>query len=373
MQAGMARRVALRLLLTLLVITMAGRGTLEAQSGRESPLEVFVMRYPPGAEAGMARLQFVNAATGEVVSVDVRGDRFAIVGGYVQYADPSTGDIYRLWPDGRIERHPFIQPAPETRRIDWVVSPNQQWLAWMLTNDAGGGALQTVTTFARSDGTESRVILTDGPDAFMHAVPIALTDDWIFFFDRQPQGVGDYYFFKQYASIYRLDIAVEAPVPQLLPFEPNCFCGAGLSASGQYFARLEKSSEAGGYDVRLWDLTANVDTFADSLSTRYEAAGAAVISPDGRLVAYSLANNLALDSAGTGRERFMVAIMDRDTGEQRQLLYNPLLVPLLPFSWTEDGTGLLLYNPRQDGTWKLNIESGEVHQVASSTLLGVIR
>ena len=49
-----------------------------------------------------------------------------------------------------------------------------------------------------------------------------------------------------------------------------------------------------------------------------------------------------------------------------------LLVPLLPLEWMEDGSGVLLYNPRQDGTWKLTIASGEVRQVAGATWLGII-
>lgn len=345
--------------------------TAHAQQSRPAPIEVYVQRDVAELPSGMARLLFVNTVTGEIQTADVAGDGFTIVEGYVMYRDPATGIMYRTWPDGGTETHPFIQPAPETERIDWVVSPDHQWIAWMLTNRVSGG-IQTITTLARADGTAPRVILTDGPDAFVHAVPIALTDDWQFFFDRQPQGVGNYFFYKQYASLYRLDAGAEAPQPTLLPFEPNCFCGAGIAPNGHYFARLEQVTEAGGYDVRLWDIPANVDTFARSLNVNYEAAGAVLVSSDGRRVVYSLANDLAVDSAGSGRERFMLALMDVTSGEQRQLVYNQLLVPLLPLDWTEDGGGVLLVNPRQDGTWKLNLESGDIRQVSAATWVGTI-
>ncbi len=347
------------------------QGASVAQEAGMKPVEVYVMRTPSGAASGMARLFFVDPVTGEMATADVSGERFTVVGGYVLYEDPASGAIFRAWPDGRVEPHPFIQPAPETRALDWVVSPNGEWIAWMLTNDVSGG-LQSITTLARSDGTEPRVILTDGPDAFLHAVPIALTDDWTFFFDRQPQGMRSFLFYPQYASIFRLDAGGEASRPALLPFEPNCFCGAGISANGAYFARLEKVSDDGGYDIRVWDLAAGIDTFVLTLPTTYRLAGDVLVSGDGRRAVYSLANNVTLDSAGSGTERFMLALVDTGTRQQRPLLSSPLLIPLVPLGWTQDGGGVVLVNPRQDGTWKLNIETGEVRQVAGATWVGLI-
>lgn len=360
----MMKRGIVWLLVTAL---MAAGGPVLAQP--DSGLtEVYVMRTPPGVPAGMARLFFVDALTARTVTVDVSGDRFAIVGGYVLYEDTVTRAIYRAWPDGRVESHPFIQPAPETRRIDWVISADQQWIAWTLANQTDSG-LQTITTLARADGTQPRVILTDGPDTFMRVVPVALIADRFFFFDRQPQNVGDFFFYRQYAALHRLNLADPGAGPELLPFEPNCFCGGAVSTNGQYFARLEQVSPAGGYDVRVWDLAAGVDVFARSLNVNYQAAGAVLVAEDGRRVVYSLASNLSIDSATSGRERFMLALVDAARGEQRQLIYNPLLVPLLPLAWTEDGSGALLINPRQDGTWKIVLDTGEVRQVAAATWL----
>lgn len=367
----MRRRRFIWVVVVLICMAASVPVLARAQGSGSAPVEVYVQRSVAELPAGMARLLFVNTVTGEITSADVTGEEFTIVEGYVLYRDPASGIIYRTWPDGGTETHPFIQPAPETARIDWVVSPNHEWIAWMLTNQVSGG-VQTITTLARADGTAPRVILTDGPDAFVRAVPIALTDDWQFFFDRQPQGVGNFFFYRQYASLYRLDAGAEAPQPALLPFEPNCFCGAGIAPNGRYFARLEQVTEAGGYDVRLWDIPANIDSFARSLNVNYEAAGAVLVAPDGRRVVYSLANDLAVDSAGSGRERFMLALMDATSGEQRQLVYNQLLVPLLPLAWTEDGEGVVLVNPRQDGTWKLNLQSGDIRQVSAATWVGTI-
>ncbi len=365
-----------RLLRTLLRVAMLaaavllGAAAVLAQRSYDAPIEVYVMRTPPEASAGLSRVIFIDSVTGETVSADVEGGRFTIVGGYVLYQQPN-GTLFRLWPDGRTELHPFIQPAPETQQIDWVVSPDQNWIAWTLANRAGGGQVVTITTLARADGTEPRVLLMDGPDAFMRIRPLALTDDGIFFFDRQPQGVGDYFFYSQYAAVHRLDPG--SSEPRLLPFEPNCFCGAGLSADGRYFARLERVSETGGYDMRVWNLEAGLDSFAPSIPAPYEIAGAVLVAPDGSRVVYSLANNLTLDSAGSGRERFMLALVDVAAEEQRPLLFNPLLVPLLPMGWTDGGGSVLLYNPRQDGTWKLILETGEIRQVSGGTRIGMIR
>ncbi len=361
------------LVLLAAAVVSIGVMTARAQDNGNGSVEVYVMRTPPGGVDGAARLFFIDAVTGETITADVSGDRFSIVGDYVLYQDPASQTVFRAWPDGRTEPHPFIQPAPETVRLDWVVSPNRQWIAWTLVDRVENDALQTVTTLTRADGTNPRVIMLDGPDAFLQVVPLALTNEGIFFFDRQPQGVGDYFFYPQYASIHRLDTDAEVPTPELLPFEPNCFCGAGLSADGHYFARLERLSDDGGYDVRLWDLPAGVDVEAPSLAVSYQTAGGVLVAPDGRRVVYSLANNLTIDSVESGRERFMLAVVDRDSGSQRPALFNQFLVPLLPVAWTEDGSGVILTNPRQDGTWKLILETGEVRQVAGGTLVGVIR
>ncbi len=371
MTSALWLRVGLLLCALFLLLGLVA-GAAIAQRGYDAPVEVYVARGSLGGVGGTSRLFFVDSVTGEVLTVDVHGQRYTVVGEYVLYQDPDTGALLRAWPDGRTEPHPFIQPAPETERIDWVVSPDRAWIAWTLTNQAEGGQLATVTTLARADGTEPRIILTDGPDAFWRVLPLALTDERVFFFDRQPQGVAGFFFYPQYASLYRLDAGTGATQPELLPFEPNCFCGAGLSADGQFFYRLERVDEAGGYDARVWDLAAGVDIFASSISPPYRLAGAVLVAPDGRRAVYSLANNLTIDSADSGRERFMLALIDAEQRVQRPLLSSPSLVPLLPLAWTEDGQGVLLYNPRQDGTWKLILETGEVRQVAGATWVGLI-
>ncbi len=359
-------------ILALLVVSSLGFLPVAlAQRNYNAPIEVYVLRALPNAEAGAARLFFVDPVTGEAVTADVRGDRFTVVGGYVLFQNAEDGTLSRAWPDGRVEPHPFIQPIPETARIDWVVSPDGQWIAWTRTDRTADGQLTTLTTLARPDGGDQRVLLQDGPDAFLHIVPLALTDNSTFFFDRQPGGLGGFFFYPQYADVHRL--RPEQPAPERLPFEPNCFCAAALSADGQYFVRLEQASDSGGFDARVWDLAANIDTFAPTIAPPYALAGAALVSPEGERVVYSLANNVTLDSAGSGRERFMLVVVEAKQGEQRPLLETPLDRPLLPLAWTDDEHGVLLYNPRRDGTWKLSLDTGEIRQVASATLVGVIR
>jgi hypothetical protein len=145
-----------------LAVGGGGGAAVRAQQVLSDLVEVYVMLAPPDGQAGLARVYFIRMVTGDVLSADVRGGRFTLVGEYVLYEDPDTRALYRLWPDGRTEHHPFIQPAPETERIDWVVSPDGQWIAWMLTNRQADGQLQSVTTLARWDGTQPQIILTDG-------------------------------------------------------------------------------------------------------------------------------------------------------------------------------------------------------------------
>lgn len=367
------------ILLLLVLISLLSGASLPpaspvmAQAVSNGAVEVYAQRDWPGYEPGVARLSFVNSVTGDTTTTDARGEGFTVLGGYVLYRQPETGIVYRAWPDGRTEPHPFIQPAAQTEAVAWVVSPDGQWVAWTLTDVTADGQLITSTSLARADGSDWRVVYTDGPDTFWRVVPLALTDAQVLFFDRQPQGVAGFFFYPQYASVYRLDAALDGAQPSLLPFEPNCFCGAGVSADGRYFARLERLTDDGGYDLRVWDLNTDLDAFVPSLPARYQLAGSVLVAPDGERVVYSLANNLTLDSAGTGSERFMLALAEVGAGEQQTLLFNPLLVPLLPVQWTEDGRGVLLTNPRQDGTWKLLLETGEVRRIAEATYIGLLR
>lgn len=372
-----ARRWLLLLILAAVMASLLAAPTAGGQGDSPPLLEVYILDDVPqevtSVDPALSRIIFIDALSGEETHADVRGEHFTLLGGYVLFQDAGTGGIFRAWPDGRVEPHPFIQPTAETLAVAWAVSPDQAWIAWTLVNRAGEADLATITTLARADGSEQRLLLTDGPDAFFHVKPVALTNDGAFFFDRQPTGIDRYFFYEQYAAIYWLPAgAAEA---QLLPFEPNCFCGAALSPDGAYFARLEQVTGEGGYEVRVWDLTTGRDTFIPMLPVPplpYEMAGNVLIAPDGGRVIYSLANNLTIDSAGTGSERFMLALADVANAQQTPLFEAQLRQPLLPYAWSDGGAAALLYNPREDGTWKLVLDTGELIQVAAGRYLGAL-
>lgn len=356
----MIRHILFFLLLGLLI-------TSPHASAAQPPAGAQVFLQRGRGAAGEDRLTFINPLTGEALSVDVIGERYSLAGDSVLYFDPSTNAVRQAFADGRLRAHPFIQPGPTTRRVDWVISPDATRIAWTLT-DGQPEALTTLTTVAFLNGTNPRPVLNDGPRSGIRAMPVAFSaDSTTLYLDFQPDGIGDFTPYPQYAGLIALDIANSTW--DYLPDEPGCFCGAGFGAG--LFARLNVNEALTGFDLVLHNLTGQVRQIIPAQTLRdYTQAGSVLISPDGRQAVYALAQVRDFGRPNQSvRTVFMLA--DLQTLTQTPLA-DPITIYMEPLAWTEDNSAVIFTSRQRDGTWKITPAEGRLEQVSEATFLGTL-
>ncbi len=327
--------------------------------------QVFLQRDT--GDNGADELTFIDVLSGDETPVEVQGERYTLAGDHVMYYDPAAGRMMVAYPDGRVQEHPFIQPAGDTRRVDWLVSPDASQIAWTLTSGTSTG-LTTVTTLANLDGTNPRQVLVDGPRNSIRALPVAFNaDQTTLYMDFQPDGVGDFTPFQQYAGLFGLD--VEAGTQTYLPGEPGCFCGAGFGDG--WFLRLAVSNDLSGFDLKTYFLTGDVEQTLPALSlNNYTQAGDIVISPDGEKAVYAVAQ---IRDFGTADQsvRTVFVLVDLETMTQSALT-EPITTFVEPLAWTEDNSAVIFTSRQRDGTWKISLSDGKLTKVAEATYLGVL-
>lgn len=326
---------------------------------------VFTRRPAPPA----AEIIFVDKFSGQETRTAVTGERFTPAGDSVLYFDPNLNRVMQAFPDGVLREHPFIQPAPDTRRVDWLVSPDGRQIAWTLTSAAPGG-LVTTTYIAALDGGDQRAVLTDGPRDGIRALPVAFSaDQTTLYLDFQPDGIADFTPFPQYAGLIALNLATG--VWERLPGEPGCFCGAGFGAG--LLVRLAVSPDLGGFDVRVVNLAgaeAVIQTIPAVPRRNFTQAGGVVISPDDTRAVYALAQ---VRGFGTPEQSIQTVFMLVDLQILRQApLTAPITTFVEPLAWTEDNSAVLLTSRQRDGTWKINLADGQLVKVAEATYLGTL-
>jgi hypothetical protein len=325
--------------------------------------QVFLQRE---LEAG-DRLTFVESITGEVVTLSVTGERYTLTGDSVLYFDREAGRMMLARPDGSAQAHPFIQPNPLTRRIDWIVSPDQQRIAWTLTSGTPN-ALITETTVAGVDGTDPRRIMVDGPRDGIRALPVAFSpDQGSLYMDFQPDGLADFTPFPQYGGLFALDVTSGAQ--RFLAGEPGCFCGAGFGAG--LMLRLQVAPDLSGFNLIVHNLAGQVQQSIPAVSLRdYTQAGDVVISPDGRRAVYAVAQIRNFGGPDQAvRTVFVLVDLERMT---QIALTDPITTFVEPLAWTEDNTAILLTSRQRDGTWKISVTDRVLERIADATYLGML-
>jgi hypothetical protein len=330
-----------------------------------TPYQVFVQRNVDGA--GSDRLIFIDLLTGEETTLNVDGQRYTPFGDAVMYHAPATGEVMLADPDGT-RKHPFIQPESDTRRVDWLVSPDGTEVAWTLTSGTPD-FLTTVTQVAAVDGSGARVVLRDGARTGIRALPVAFAPDMAtLYMDYQPDMIGDLTPFRQYAGLFAVDLATGGVSP--LPGEPGCFCGAAVGAG--HFLRLSLTPDLTGFDLRMTDLASESETRIPALRlVDFTQAGDVLIAPDGARAVYALAQ---VQNFGRPEQavRTVFVLVDLDAGTQSALT-EPITTFVRPVAWTEDATAILFTSPTLDGTWKVNLSDGLLNRVAEATYVGTIR
>lgn len=327
--------------------------------------QVFLQSNLDGGTAD--RLTFLDSITGEEVQLTVNGDRYTPGGEAVLYYDAGAGRVMQARPDGTVQAHPFIQPNPLTRRLDWIVSVDQQRIAWTLTSGTPN-ALITETTIAGLDGSDPRRIMVDGPRNGIRALPVAFSPDQsTLYMDFQPDGLADFTPFPQYGGLFALDVTSGAQ--RFLPGEPGCFCGAGFGAG--LLLRLQVADDLSGFNLMVHNLAGQVEQPIPAVSLRdYTQAGDVVISPDGRRAVYAVAQIRNFGGPDqTVRTVFVLVDLERMT---QTALTDPITTFVEPLAWTEDNTAILLTSRQRDGTWKISLADRTLERIAEATYLGTL-
>lgn len=356
-------------LVALAVCLLLATGIALAQQpvvpDRDHPRQVFIER--DAGSSGRDRLIFVDLLTGEERPLDVDGDRYAIAQNAVIYLDRATRRVMLATATSSPIEHPFIQPTPETRRIDWLVSNDGRSIAWTLTEGAPT-ALVTTTWVAEIDGTNARQVLTDGPRDGIRAFPVAFDEARAtLFMDYQPDTIGDITPFRQYAGLFSVDLTTGEAAS--LPGEPGCFCGAGINAG--YFLRLALAENLAGFSLRASVLASGqMQTIPGPDLSVYTQGGDVLIAPDGTRAVYALSQVLGFGTSGQSAQTVYLYV-DLVNMTQRMLI-QPTDLHLKPIAWTEDNSAVLYSDPTQNGTWKITIADSSLTRVARATFLGTL-
>jgi len=319
-------------------------------------------------DTGLDRLSFINVLTGEITNFEIYGERYTPIDNRVLYYDYIANQVMQITPDGTNIPHPFIQMDLNARRIDWVVSTDARTIAWTLTYGTND-ALTTISYMATAEGANRREVLRDGPLSGLRAFPVAFSlDNSILYMDTQPDGIGRFVAYTQYAGLYALDIATGDVIP--LPDEPACFCGAGIRADK--FLRLRLTDDLNGFDVNIYDLATDLAVTISALRlTNYTQAGDILISPDGTLAVYALSQ---IEEFATPNQRIETVFMLVDLlGMTQATLTSPITTYVHPVAWTENNTAIIFTSPQLNGTWKINLTDGALVKVANVNFIGTLQ
>ncbi|MEL6149813.1 MAG: hypothetical protein AAFU54_10530 [Chloroflexota bacterium] len=354
-------RAAIQAVCIAALLLSAG-GRLAAQAPR--PFQAFVV---PGADGEDDTLLFVDVITGEITEVPAQGDRYTVAGNAVLFIDRESGQVLQATPDGSVSPHPFIQRTDTTHRMDWVVSRDNTHIAWTVTTLEADGTLSTLTRVATPDGTQARDVLVDGPLPGVRAFPVAFSvDSTTLYMDYQPDGLGALTPYDEYAGLF----AVRPDAPNditSLPGEPGCYCGAGFG--GDYFLRLAVSDDLTGFNLRLFDLQAQVEReISGSSPQNFTQGGDVLISDDGTRAIYAVAQVRDFGSPGQVVQSVFM-LVDIDAGTQEQITV-PQTLFIRPVAWTEGNEAIIFTSPTRPGTWKMNADSGQLSQLSEARYIG---
>jgi len=314
-------------------------------------------------------LVFINILTGEINSVNIRGERFTLLGNAVIYYDLDEEQVKQAAPDTSIRDHPFVSKSADTERVDWLVFGGGQTIAWTATRRGDGGALSTWTYVSDLDGADSREVLVDGPRAGVRVLPVAFsaaTNELIM--EAHPDGISNYFSYRQYAGLFALDL-VEGALRQL-PDESGCYCAAGFG--DRVLLRFPPSSSADGVDVKVYSLDGSQKMAIESAAPAgFTSPGEALVSADDNLALY-IVSQVPAQGAATDETRSVFVLADLQSLEQ-SLVSHPITGLARRVRWTEDHGAVLFTNDQQLGTWKLRLSDGKITELASALYLGSLQ
>jgi len=342
----------------VLVVAVWGAAVpVAARQGPTGRVDVFVSK---DAETGLTRLYFLDALSGLSTVVNIESGRhFALVGDYVIYEKARTGAIMRANAQGTLEPHPFIRRGVDIEQIRWVASPDGSAIAWVEVNTDGVSALFV----AQADGSGLRQLPISTPGDGKILLPLALSNGMAqLVYDaahplESPSGV--LFEVYEYLSVYR--IAEERFVT--LTGEPICPCAAAATPDGHTVSRLEAAAGRGPFALRVWDVPTGAETLVPAPNLPYRLAGDLILNEAGTLAAYS---------AATGDGPPYVLIVVDAVGRRQRLARSSETVRYRPLAFIDGDSALLLADAEADGTFKLDLTTGELIRVSDKRYLGAI-
>jgi len=359
----------MRLMLSLLIAITLLIAPAYAQDAVENhPFSVFVENSID--ETGLDRLIFVDLLTGETTDVTVYGERYTIFDEHVLFYDYAQRSVRLLSPEGVLSDHPFIQMRADILRVDWVIADDRSQIAWTFTGTDAQGRLQTNTFVANPAGTDIREVYTDVDEEnrTVRALPVALdVQNNTLIMDVQPDRISEFTPFKLYARLFAVDLTTGETAP--LPDETGrCLCGADVR--NQTFIRPQLTDDLEAYDIIIHDLQAGINNTLPALrfNTRYET-GDIIISPDGNRAIYTLSS---VEDFGRPTQSIntLFILVDLTAFTHQPLIQQPIRTFVIPVGWTDDSSAIILTNPNQDGTWKINIADRRLERIADATYIG---
>ena len=355
-----ARRVVWGVVVALLMLPALVR----AQDATTTRVDVFLEQ---DLQSGQGRLFFMDALSGLSTVVNVETGRdFALVGDYVIYEKARTGAIMRAGADGILEPHPFIRRGVTTQTVTWTAAPDQSAIAWVEVDTSGVSSAYV----ARPDGGDLRQLPIDTPAPGLTLVPLALTNAMteLFYDESQPDPLPFESPFRVYSHLSEYQIEREVFIP--LSGEPNCLCGAGVSADGRIFARLEATNGQGPFALHLWDLPTGADIRIAAPDLNYRLGGDLLLNATGTLAAYNVVAGFGPE-AGQVPVQYALVLVDT-VARQQTLVLDPGPVRYVPAAFIDDDAGLLLTAAEGSGTYKLDLTNGAFKQVSTKTYLGTL-
>ena len=322
-------------------------------------------------ESGSAQLVFINLLTGESTIVGINGERFTLVDGGVIYFDRDERQVKFSTPDGRVADHGFMTMPLDAERIDWIVSEDGASIAWTVTRRDQDNRLLTVTMVSDDAGGGVREVLRDGPWIDSRVMPIAFSvnaDE--LYLDAQPDGIAGLTPLAIHANLFGLSLV--SGDARLLPVAPGCFCSTAFI--GESLLQLIHAPDIDGIQVKLEDVRGGGAAGTvpaihhEGFTEGFTSAGGLLPSPDGTLAIYVLTQERSIAEVDAIPQSLLV-LADLEAMEQ-SIVGEPIDGLANPISWSEDNSAVLFTDTLQRRTWKLELSSGTVREVAEALYLG---
>ncbi len=284
--------------------------------------------------------------------------------------NPGDGALLLATPDGRLAPHPFIPQTPtELVTVEWVLSPDGQSIAWAEIFPAPDAWISNVYV---ADARGFEITQLPAPplsdvEPFLRARPVAVSDDRsrVYLDLAAPvarPAPGEY--FTPYRDVYVYE--ADAGAYQQISGEPGCACAVGINPNTGGILRETRQGE----DVALrWLGTQAVGLgeIIAPLGLNARQAGDFLLPTNSTRAFYT--QWLGVDADGA--PQYALAGVDM-VARMQQALLAPSAQRLTPLALLDDGATLVLAGYDADGTYKLDLASGEMTQVSNAIWLGNI-